>query len=128
MELRPFRLPYHQVQEAFDVDPKLRLLCVHVSDGIVQGGWLDCDAVEQFRTQYEARKRDIFLVTYPKCGTTWMCKLCITLDKKQSQKNIKNHKLKLHKNMIYKQNICSEYFGKVAERIASKSDEFIFKH
>ena len=86
MEVGPFRLPYHQVREGFDLDPNLGLFSVKASDGIVEGGWLDCDAVKKFRTTYEARERDIFVVCYPKCGTTWMCKLYINLSTKSTKK------------------------------------------
>eukprot|EP01083_Nonionella_stella_P080514 221319_1 len=74
----------------------------------------DVDDLEWFQTNYEPTDNDVFIVTYPKCGTTWLSKMCYEImrcyHEQQSANNNTSHSYYArdntnHSDVLYNQPI-----------------------
>ena len=72
MKVSDISIPEHEVKEPFEQDPGCNVNVV-VFKGTFQTTPLDIDLIRDFTLKHETRGRDIFVVTHPKCGTTWLC-------------------------------------------------------
>jgi hypothetical protein len=61
---------------AIDFDAKAMNLKLVSFRGIPQNPSFRVDELEELATTFESRDGDVFICTYPKCGTTWMQQIC----------------------------------------------------
>ena len=66
------RKPEHRI--AFDAPS--RNIAFATFRGIPQNPSFRIDELEQLVTTFPTRDGDVFICTYPKCGTTWMQQIC----------------------------------------------------
>merc|ERR1719498_1340936 len=59
-----------------DFDEKSRNIAFARFRGIPQNPSFRIDELERLVTTFPTRDRDVFICTYPKCGTTWMQQIC----------------------------------------------------
>eukprot|EP01084_Bolivina_argentea_P237075 398532_1 len=84
--------------------------------------------LEWFEANYEPQNNDVFIVTYPKCGTTWTSKICYhimqCLHQQQIKKNNTAHSFYSEKNI----KMSHPIFSKPIFHLRSKSREIFQKY
>ena len=60
-------------------DPQWGYKYVQEHSGLIQPFDFILDAVYELRNTLEPKPHDVFIATYPKCGTTWMQQICMLL-------------------------------------------------